>query len=60
MDEEKLRRILYRAIERLYLKSKANQRILRNEELLVPWVCHYYDAGKPEWLVEHANRYGRP
>ena len=45
----------YRAIERLYLKSKANQRILRNEELLVPWVCHYYDAGKPDWLVEHAN-----
>ena len=47
----------YRTIERLYLKSKANQRILRNEELLVPWVCHYYDAGKPDWLVEVAPHY---
>ena len=46
----------YRAIERLYLKSKTNQRILRNQELLVPWVAEYYDAGKPDWLVRHANR----
>ena len=45
----------YRTIERLYLKSKTNQRILRNKELLVPWVAEYYDAGKPDWLVSHAN-----
>ena len=36
-------------------KSKANQRILRNRELFVPWVAEYYDAGKPDWLVRHAN-----
>lgn len=45
----------YRAIERLYLKSKGNDKILRNEELFVPWVAEYYDAGKPDWLVSHAN-----
>jgi hypothetical protein len=45
----------YQAIERLYLKSKENQRILRNEELLVPWVAKYYDAGKPDWLINHAQ-----
>ncbi|MBT3636831.1 MAG: hypothetical protein HN531_07825 [Opitutae bacterium] len=45
----------YRAIERLYLKSKAAQKILRNEELFVPWVAEYYDAGKPDWLVNHAS-----
>ena len=45
----------YRAIERLYLKSKENAKILRNEELLVPWVAEYYDAGKPDWLIEHAG-----
>ena len=45
----------YRAIERLYFKSKSNQKILRNKELLVPWVAEYYDAGKPDWLVSHAN-----
>ena len=45
----------YRVIERLYLKSKENAKILRNEELLVPWVAEYYDAGKPDWLIEHAG-----
>jgi hypothetical protein len=45
----------YRAIERLYLKSTRNERILRNEELLVPWVAEYYDAGKPDWLINHAQ-----
>jgi len=45
----------YRAIERLYLKSKGNEKILRNEELFVPWVAEYYDAGKPDWLVSHAG-----
>ena len=44
----------YQAIEKLYLKSKNDQKILRNEDLKVPWVADYYDAGKPEWLVEHS------
>ena len=45
----------YRAIERLYRKSKSNEKILRNEELIVPWVSQYYDAGKPDWLVDHSG-----
>ena len=44
----------YQAIEKLYLKSKNSQKILRNEDLTVPWVADYYDAGKPKWLVEHS------
>ena len=34
----------YQAIEKLYLKSKNGQKILRNEDLKVPWVADYYDA----------------
>ena len=45
----------YRGIDLLYRKSYSNQSILRNQELCVPWVAKYYDAGKPEWLVEHAR-----
>ena len=44
----------YQAIEKLYLKSKKDQRILRNQDLKVPWVADYYDAGKPAWLVDHS------
>ena len=45
----------YRAIDLLYRKSYSNQSILRNQELCVPWVAKYYDAGKPGWLIEHAR-----
>jgi hypothetical protein len=41
------------ALERLYLKSRSGDRILRNEELKVPWVSDYLDSGKPQWLVDH-------
>ena len=44
----------YQAIERLYLKSKKGEKILRNHDLTVPWVAGYFDNGKPEWLVEHS------
>ena len=43
----------HQALARLYLKSRTDQRILRNEELRVPWVAEYLDAGKPDWLVGH-------
>ena len=43
----------HQALERLYLKSRAGERILRNGDLRVPWVSEYLDAGKPSWLVEH-------
>ena len=45
----------YKGIDLLYRKSYSNQSILRNEELCVPWVAEYYDAGKPQWLVDHAR-----
>ena len=45
----------HQALERLYLKSFANQRILRNSELKVPWVAEYLDAGKPSWLLDHGS-----
>ena len=45
----------YKGIDLLYRKSYSNQSILRNQELCVPWVAEYYDAGKPQWLVDHAR-----
>ncbi len=45
----------FQALERLYLKSAADEKILRNEELRVPWVAQYLDAGKPDWLVHHSR-----
>ena len=45
----------YRAIDLLYRKSWRNESVLRNKDLLVPWVAEYYDAGKPSWLIEHGR-----
>ena len=45
----------YKGIDLLYRKSYSNQSILRNQELCVPWVAEYYDAGKPPWLIDHAR-----
>ncbi|MFP6900653.1 MAG: hypothetical protein VCA36_06895, partial [Opitutales bacterium] len=43
----------HQALERLYLKSRGGDRILRNGKLRVPWVAEYLDGGKPSWLVQH-------
>ncbi|MFP6887236.1 MAG: hypothetical protein VB997_06715 [Opitutales bacterium] len=43
----------HQALERLYLKSRSGERILRNDDLKVPWVAEYLDVGKPTWLGEH-------
>ena len=43
----------HKALERLYLKSRSNDRLVRNDDLRAPWVAEYLDAGKPTWLVEH-------
>ena len=48
-------RSFYQGIDLLYRKSSRDESILRNEELLVPWVANYYDLGKPEWLIRHAR-----
>jgi len=45
----------HQALERLYLKSRVGERILRNEDLKVPWVAEYLDAGKPSWLLDHGS-----
>jgi len=45
----------FKALERLYLKSAQNQKILRNRDVRVPWVAEYLDAGKPDWLVAHSR-----
>ncbi|MGC9450469.1 MAG: hypothetical protein ACP5I4_03395 [Oceanipulchritudo sp.] len=45
----------YRASELLYMRSAEGKNILRNAELVVPWVADYLDRGKPGYLVEHAR-----
>lgn len=45
----------FQALDRLYLKSARGEKILRNQELHVPWVAEYLDSGKPEWLVKHSR-----
>jgi hypothetical protein len=45
----------YRASELLYMRSWEGKNILRNAELVVPWVADYLDRGKPAYLVEHAR-----
>jgi len=45
----------FRALERLYLKSADDQKILRNRDVRAPWVAQYLDAGKPDWLVRHSR-----
>lgn len=45
----------YRALETLYLRSVENKNLLRNRDLLAPWVAEYLDRGKPEALVRHAR-----
>lgn len=45
----------YRAADRLHEKSAAGGRILRNRELLAPWVARTLDAGKPADLLAHAR-----
>lgn len=43
------------AVERLYTRSWQGRKILRNRDLLVPWVAEYLDRGKPEHLIRHAR-----
>lgn len=46
-------RSFYRALDLLYRKSWSGKSILRNQDIKVPWVADYYDAGKPDWLIQH-------
>lgn len=45
----------HQAIETLYLRSAAGKNLLRNKQLVAPWVADYLDRGKPADLVKHAR-----
>ncbi|WP_438482368.1 hypothetical protein [Oleiharenicola lentus] len=45
----------HQALETLYLRSVAGKNLLRNKQLLAPWVVDYLDRGKPADLVAHAR-----
>ena len=45
----------HRALETLYLRSVEGKNLLRNRDLVAPWVAEYLDRGKPQALVEHAR-----
>ncbi len=42
-----------RALEILYTRSWQGKNLLRNRELIAPWVAGYLDRGKPERLIAH-------
>ena len=44
----------YAGIELIYRKSHLGKSILRNKNLLVPWVANYLDHAKPSKLIEHS------
>jgi hypothetical protein len=43
----------FKALELLYTRSWQNKNLLRNRELLAPWVAGYLDRGKPQRLIDH-------
>ncbi len=44
-----------RALERLYVRSFTDKKILRNRELHAKWVSEYLDCYKPNGLIEHGR-----
>lgn len=45
----------HHAMERLYERSWQGKKILRNRDLVAPWVARSLDYGKPAGLVAHAR-----
>jgi hypothetical protein len=45
----------YKAQELLYTRSVQEKKILRNGNLLAPWVAKYLDRGKPDGVVAHGR-----
>lgn len=45
----------YRATELLYNRASDGKSLVRNRQLLAPWVSDYYDRGKPSAIVRHAR-----
>lgn len=45
----------HRALERLYVRSFSDRKILRNREVRAPWVAEYLDRYKPAGLIAHGR-----
>ena len=45
----------HRALDVLYLRSVEGKNLLRNRDLVAPWVAEYLDRGKPQALIDHAR-----
>jgi len=45
----------HRALERLYVRSFTDKKILRNLDLRAKWVSEYLDRYKPAGLIEHGR-----
>ena len=45
----------HRALERLYVRSFTDKKILRNRDVHARWVAEYLDRYKPAGLVEHGR-----
>ncbi|MGE9293807.1 MAG: hypothetical protein ACQKBW_09360 [Puniceicoccales bacterium] len=48
-------RDFYLALDILYRRSWEGKNLLRNKELVAPWVADYLDRGKPMRVIEHAR-----
>ncbi len=45
----------YLALDNLYRRSWQGKNLLRNKELVAPWVADYLDRGKPMRVIEHGR-----
>jgi hypothetical protein len=45
----------HKALEILYLRSTEGKKLLRNKNLVAPWVADYLDRGKPHHLIKHGR-----
>jgi len=45
----------HKALETLYIRSSEGKKLLRNKDLIAPWVADYLDRGKPHHLVKHGR-----
>lgn len=43
------------SINKLYHSSKNNKSILRNKNLVLPWISKYFDCGKSNSILKHSN-----
>lgn len=45
----------HKALETLYLRSTEGKKLLRNKNLVAPWIADYLDRGKPHHLIKHGR-----